>query len=159
MHFDNCPACGTELGALGRYCEDCGGYTADLANPGRAVVALEATPPAVEQPHLGLPEQSEDEIQQEIKGFLEVLPGRWRVVDTSQGQRAQITRGLPDLLIYGPDCYIEVEVKRPGQKRRPDQLEHARLAKAAGVTCVVWMSVNDAARWWRERQDGERKVS
>lgn len=127
---DDCTECGEVLIGLG-ICDGCGhdNRTSSGAGP-------------------SLPEPSEAEIQLAIRRYLDAHG--FFVIDTSQGQRAQITRGLPDLLIYGDGRFCHAEIKRPGGQQSPHQKTVARWCRRAHVAYVVWRSVEDARAWVEE---------
>lgn len=60
------------------------------------------------------------------------------------------TPGIPDLLILDPDRvrHVFAELKTGRGKLTPAQHVFADTARAAGLECETWRSVEDALRWW-----------
>lgn len=61
------------------------------------------------------------------------------------GQRKKIGRkGEPDISGLYKGFWISIEVKKPGEKRKPHQVEFAERIHRAGGICVVATSPDDA---------------
>lgn len=63
------------------------------------------------------------------------------------------TPGVPDLQAFlpprGPDArrqFVVIEVKRPGEKLRPEQDAYRQLCEAAGVA-HIWGDLDDVIAW------------
>lgn len=76
----------------------------------------------------------------------------FEVYSTAQARATKISPGIPDLLVMGQGVHVWVEVKRPKGKLSEAQETFQRLARRAGVDCLVWRSVEDARAWVVEQR-------
>lgn len=60
-----------------------------------------------------------------------------RVHYCKDSRRCKGDKGLPDLLIVGPNAAGWIEVKTPGDEPRPDQTTWRYFLRAAGQLCEV----------------------
>lgn len=131
-----CPAGGEEHPAWARYCHDHQVYLdrGEETQPSRP----------------DLPEPSEAEIQDAVKNLLAVRG--LDVVDTSQDQPAQITRGLSDLIVFGDGRLIFAEIKARDGKQSVYQRRFEGWCRRAGVEYQIWRSPEDARAWIEGRE-------
>lgn len=79
---------------------------------------------------------NEKAVQHQVRRLLEAHGAA--IYDTSQPFAAKITPGVPDLIAFLPRCgLVFVEVKAPGGRATPAQLEFRERCLAAGVHHVL----------------------
>ena len=104
---------------------------------------------------------TEHDIQVQIVAYLDLaLPADQRIVSVSNNPRSQVTggrekargmrAGFPDLILVGRITGL-LEVKRPGQRVRPNQVEWGMFCCGAGMNHAVvhstWEAIEVISRW------------
>lgn len=131
-----CPGCSRELGALARFCHDCGAYVDDMAPGAAAAPERAAVPPD---------DRSESEIQLGIRRALETLG--FEVYDLSQDRPTRQTPGLGDLYVVGRGRCAWLEVKRPTGRQSEAQVRFGEAVTSNGGDYVVVRSETEAVEW------------
>ena len=73
-----------------------------------------------------------------------------RAKQTNALKRAGMAKGFPDLLLLRGGDVAFVEVKREGERLRPEQEHWRDWLSAAGHRWSLWRSVDDAGKTLRE---------
>lgn len=147
-HFDHCPGCGRELGALGTYCAHCGDYCEEIAKAGKAPAPEPSRVPGV------IDDRLEDERRMGVRGTLEKIPGtdRWRhgfvVLDLEQSRKGtRVRKGIADLYVMGFGVSAWVEMKTDDGVQSADQIAFEQDCIACGVPYFVWRGEDEANAW------------
>ena len=72
------------------------------------------------------------------------------VWDLEQNRKTRQTPGIPDLIISGYGHHFHVEVKVPGKKETPGQVDFRETCNANGGLSLVWRSDAEALRWCQQ---------
>ena len=135
-----CPRCDRELAGLARYCADCEEYTADMPRLSdvQAAPNEERAKAKKQRPPLEEAERLHIKAMYEAHGC--------KVVNYSQAQRAQQTKGIPDLQVFhdesGEWWYHEVKRQKGpmwyavGSKQSEEQVWFEQLCERFGIRYV-----------------------
>ena len=146
---DYCPTCMRPLEGLGRWCDSCRAYTADMVG-----ATTDASPEARarEVPDLRL----EDERKADARPSIEALG--WRIRDMEQGHRpfacrkcgasiaggTRVPLGFPDQIVSGFGIVAFLEWKTDTNKPTADQLRFADECDADGIPYAVVRNTRQA---------------
>lgn len=137
-----CPRCGTPLEGLGRYCERCAAYVADMIG-----ATADTTP---EKRDAIKDDRTEAQVQLAIRRAAEVLG--YDVYDMSQGRPTRQPAGIPDLYVRGHGRRVWIECKRPrGGKLSEAQHRFIASELGNGGEAMVARSEQDFIRWHEGR--------
>ena len=87
----------------------------------------------------------EARIRRNITGLMKTFG--FSVWDLEQNRKTRQTPGIPDLIISGWGQHFHVEVKVPGKKETPAQVDFRETCNANGGLSLVWCSDSDAMDW------------
>ncbi len=152
-HYDHCPGCGAELGALGTFCADCGDYCEEIA--AKAGKAPTSEPSRV--PGKVPDDRLEDARRNGVRQTLERIPGtdRWPhgfvVLDLEQSRKGtRVRKGIADLAVMGFGEFAWVEMKTDKGVQSADQIAFEKDCIACGVPYFVWRGEDEASAWGRD---------
>lgn len=92
-----------------------------------------------------LPIPKEKQVQAGIVTAIRTLGGA--AYSTSQSRPSKVSFGIPDLMVFHRNRFAFVEVKRPGGKPSPAQVEFGARCRAAGIEWHIWESATQAVEW------------
>jgi hypothetical protein len=83
--------------------------------------------------------------------YSHIASGEYRT-DATAGRlrRMGVTRGMPDFIFFGPRGFAFIELKRPGGRMSPEQVDMMSRLAAAGASVLCTDNLGDALAFLRD---------